>query len=193
MEGQNRTFPETLEPARNVTWCNLTGSGKIPSPVRNLRGMIRGKGRSRMIDLNNLAPRPEKPSYEALSRQLLNAAIDLNRIARGEISESPTVAAVLANLGLRDHQVRTADDLRQAVDPQTIDIYSRVVSQLSAEPTRSINDLAMYIQQYTEFGSNLAEGSHEQLSAMKDFFLALHRELLAENYNRLNESLPDRV
>jgi|GEM_PF-4211988 len=146
-----------------------------------------------MIDLNNLAPRPEKPSYEALSRQLLNAAIDLNRIARGEISESPTVAAVLANLGLRDHQVRTADDLRQAVDPQTIDIYSRVVSQLSAEPTRSINDLAMYIQQYTEFGSNLAEGSHEQLSAMKDFFLALHRELLAENYNRLNESLPDRV
>jgi hypothetical protein len=151
------------------------------------------RGSINMIDLNNLAPMPEKPSKEALSVQLLDAAIDLNRIARGEISESPAVVAVLANLGLHDHQVRTGDDLRQAVDPQTIDIYSRVISQLVTEPTRSVNDLAMYIQKYSELGSNLGKRSGEQLSAMKDFFLALHRELLAEGYNRLNESVPDRV
>jgi len=58
-----------------------------------------------MIDLSKLAPVAEKPSYEELSVQLLDAAIELDRIARGEISESTTVGAVLANLGIRDHVV----------------------------------------------------------------------------------------
>lgn len=144
-----------------------------------------------MIDQNNLTPAQHKPSYEELSVQLIDAAIELNRFERGEISQCNTVATALLNLGLRDRQFVTGDDLRKVVDPKTIDIYSRVVSQLTRESTRNINDLAAHVQKYSTF--NGSQSSPDERAAMKAFFLALHRELLAENYSRLTEDVPDRV
>lgn len=144
-----------------------------------------------MIDLTNLSPVPEKPSYEQLSVQLLDAAIELSQIERGEISAGPTIGTVLSNLGLRDHTLATGDDLRKAVDPRTIDIYGRVVSQLTSHSTRNIHDLAAHIKQFSTFDA--FHHTPDQLAAMRTFFLALHRELLAENYNRLDDDAPDRV
>ena len=146
-----------------------------------------------MIDLTNLEPSPEPPSYEQLSVQLLDAAIELTRIEHGEIGKTVAVAAVLSNLGLRNHQVASGDALRKAIDPKTIDIYGRVVSQLTAGTTRNIDDLAAHIKKYSSFSGDISQSSHDELLHMKQFFLALHRELLAENYNRLEESIPDRI
>jgi hypothetical protein len=142
-----------------------------------------------MIDLNSLSPVPPKPSYEELSVQLLDAAIDLNRIERGEISESAKVGIVLSNLGLGDHLPATGEDLCKVVDPKTIDIYSRVVSQLTTEATRNINDLAAHIQKYVAPASS--HNCPKNVVAMKEFFIALHRELLAESNTRLEEDAPE--
>ncbi len=144
-----------------------------------------------MIDLTNLTPAPRKMSYEGLSVQLLDAAIELNRLERGEISKCETVAAVLLNLGLRDSQFATGDDLRKVVDPKTIDIYSRVVPKLTTEKTDTINELAAHVRKYSIFKDS--ESSSKEVAAIKAFFLALHREILAENYGRLDEEYTDRM
>lgn len=140
------------------------------------------------IDLEKLVPGAGKPSYEELSVSLLDAAIELNRLERGEISSASTVSAVLTNLGLRDHQLASGDDLRQAVDPKTIDIYNRAVSQLTSKLALSINDLAEFIRKYSAYGERVDQRPKGELAEMRSFFLALHRELVEENYNRLEHA-----
>ena len=121
------------------------------------------------------------PSHEDLT-VLLDAAIEIDGFARGNQIDPSVFSSLAERLGF-DRDITNADALSRLVDSRGIDIYNRTLQELSAKQANTIDELAHEIQRYVHaFRREPNALSVEELTAIKDFCLALHREILAESY-----------
>ncbi len=129
------------------------------------------------------------PTFEELSVQSLDAAIDLDRLQRGEAVDPGAIQSLAMNLGFRPNSAWSDDILKSHTDPRTVDLYSRAVTHLTNARVSTVAELAAKIQQVANaFTKEIAAADPADLRKMRDFCLALHRELLAEAYGRHAES-----
>ena len=129
-----------------------------------------------------------KPSFEELSVQSLDAAIDLDRLQRGENIDAQTINSLANSLGFREEHSWTADAFKRYTNPKTMDIYSRTVANLTKIQPSTIGELVAKIREIAEvFAKDVKAVDADDLQRMRDFCLALHRELLAETYDRHSE------
>ncbi len=125
------------------------------------------------------------PSFEELSVQSLDAAIDLDRLRRGEDVDGGAINNLAMNLGFRGNPPWSADGFKRYTDPKTLDIYSRAVTHLTKVRLSTIGELAAKIREIADaFTKDIKAVNPDDLQKMRDFCLALHRELLAETYDR---------
>lgn len=141
-----------------------------------------------MVDLEGLNADARHPSYEELSQLTLDAAIELDRRQRGETVDQQVIDSLIEYLGLRSETMETGEALRCMVDPRTVDVYNRALHHLTRAKISTIDELADKIGSYLEaFSENLDTAKPESISAMRDFCLAIHRELLAETFDRYSD------
>ena len=141
-----------------------------------------------MVNLEGLSADGRHPSYEELSQLSLDAAIELDRRQRGVPVDEGIIESLIENLGLRTNCIGTGEALRSMVDPRTVDVYSRAVNHLTQSNIGTLDDLANKIRVYLDaFSQDLNTANPESITAMRDFCLAIHRELLTETYDQHNE------
>jgi hypothetical protein len=148
-----------------------------------------------MVELIDLDAPSRLPSYEELSVLSLDAAIELDQIRRGDsdiphLGEASTATGrLIDNLGFRSKSLGTVEAFQRLADPRTVDIYNRAVFHLTKIHTNTMEELASAVQKYiVTFVQNAGPRNSADLAQMRDFCLALHRELLAETYSRFGES-----
>lgn len=144
-----------------------------------------------MLDLQGLDMQQDRPSYEELSVLSLDAAIELDQLQRGEPSDTEVIRSLVYKLGLNP-LVGSVDALSRLVDPKTVDIYNRTISRLADNPLNTLDQLAERVRSYSEvFARDIGSADRADVEAMRDFCLALHRELLSDNYNKTAETMAD--
>lgn len=142
-----------------------------------------------MVNLENLSPQAPAPSLEELSVLSLDAAIELDQLRSGRGIRKEVIDSLIARIGLHADGAGTVDALQRLIDPATVDIYNRAVSHLTNVTANTIDELATEIRKYVEkFNRDITLVGPEDLLTMRNFCLALHRELLAETYDRHNYS-----
>ena len=130
------------------------------------------------------------PSFEELSVLSLDAAIDLDRLQRGEAVDPGAIQNLATNLGFRANSAWSDDILKSHTDPRTVDLYSRAVMHLTNARISTVTELATKIRQVADaFTRDIGIADPADLRKMRDFCLALHSELLAETYDRHAESV----
>ena len=133
------------------------------------------------------------PSYEELAVQSLDAAIEIDRLQRGETINRAVIDSLADNLGLR-RDINTGDALSRLVDPRTVDIYNRTVFHLTKIHANTVDELAAQIRKYADsFKRGVTAIAGDDLSSLREFCIALHRELLSETYDRRIDSSAERV
>jgi len=132
-------------------------------------------------------------SFEELSVQSLDAAIELGRLQHGHDVEVGAIHSLAKNLGFDETTTWSADTIKRFVDPKTVDIYSRAVTHLGDAPPSTITELAAKIREIASaFSRDVKVITGDDLKRMRDFCLALHRELLVESNERQAENSPER-
>ena len=141
-----------------------------------------------MVNLEGFNADGRHPSYEELSQLTLDAAIELDRRQRGEKVDQEVIETLIENLGLRNETMESGEALRCMVDPRTVDVYNRALCHLTRTEISTIDELANKISSYIDaFKEDINSAEPKSIAAMRDFCLAIHRELLAETYERHNE------
>lgn len=128
-------------------------------------------------------------SPEELANKSIEAAIALDRMIRGESDESAPIKSLIdAVISLPAEEI-DGQRLMRVADARTIDVFSRAVSSMPNQHPKTVDDLAGQIAIYWgafETLSSVDDGGRlqgPQLSEIKSFCLALHREAMAELYD----------
>ena len=129
-------------------------------------------------------------SFEELSVQSLDAAIELDRLQHGQAVDVAAVNSLAKNLGFQDVNAWPAEAFRRFMDT---DIYYRAMTRLNEVPPSTVTELAAKLREIADtFTRDVKVVTGDDLKKMRDFCLALHRELLAETYDRHVENMPER-
>ncbi|MGH7008506.1 MAG: hypothetical protein ACRED7_08890 [Stellaceae bacterium] len=145
-----------------------------------------------MVNLEHLSPQAPAPTLEKLAVLSLDAAIELDQLRSGRKFRKEAIDALIERIGLRADGAGSEHILQSLIDPATVNIYSRAVTQLTNVPASTINELAREVSKYVEkFNRDINSIGSDEIVTMRDFCLALHHELLAEIYDRHSEILGD--
>jgi hypothetical protein len=120
-------------------------------------------------------------SVEGLSLLALDAALDLDRLIAGTATDVRSIDALLSLLGSSDSTLVTGGP-RQLANPKTLDALNRAFRDTNV-PVKTTDDIKARMSEYMEtFSENRQAGDISALQLLKRFCIALHNELLADNY-----------
>jgi hypothetical protein len=120
-------------------------------------------------------------SLEGLSLLALDAAMDLDRLITGTSTEVQSIDALFSLLGLGD-SARVAGSPRQLANPKTLDALGRAFRDTNVA-VKTTDDIKARMSEYMKtFAENRQAEDVTALVLLKRFCIALHNELLADNY-----------
>jgi hypothetical protein len=124
----------------------------------------------------------QNSSLAGLSLLALEAAMDLDRLIDGTSNELRSVDAFF---GLLDHSgdsALVAGSPRQLANPKTLDALNRAFRDTNVSVKTTDDIRALMLEYMKTFTQNRKAGNVNALQLLKRFFIALHNELLADNY-----------
>jgi hypothetical protein len=125
-------------------------------------------------------PRQNSP-LEGLSLLALEAAMDLDRLIDGTSTELRSIDALFSLLGSGD-SARVPGGPRQLANPKTLDALNRAFRDTNVS-VKTTDDIKARMSEYMKtFAQNRQAGDVSALQLLKRFCIALHNELLADNY-----------
>jgi hypothetical protein len=120
-------------------------------------------------------------SVEGLSLLALDAAMDLDRLINGASTEVQSIDALFSLLGSGDSAL-VAGGPRQLANPKTLDALNRAFRHTNVS-VKTTDDINARMSEYMKtFAENRQAGNVTALELLKRFCIALHNELLADNY-----------
>jgi len=121
-------------------------------------------------------------SLEGLSLLALEAAMDLDRLINGKSTESRSIDAFFSLLDHSGDSTLVAGGPRQLANPKTLDALNRAFRDTNVS-VKTTDDIKARMSEYMKtFAQNRKAGDVSALQLLKRFCIALHNELLADNY-----------
>jgi hypothetical protein len=125
----------------------------------------------------------QNSSLEGLSLLALEAAMDLDRFIDGTSAELQSIDALFSLLGQSGDNARVAGGSpRQLANPKTLDALNRAFRDTDVS-VKTTDDIKARMSEYMKaFAQNRQARDVNALRLLKRFCIALHNELLADNY-----------
>jgi hypothetical protein len=118
-------------------------------------------------------------SNEGLTELALNSAIALDKQLRDQPHDAATVAEFFGVLGHIVNSSTNYPEARLVSDPRKVGVVSRAVRQIDKVST--VEELIAKIKQMSDAYKN-SPVSSDSIARIRDFCIALHKELLAGAY-----------
>lgn len=114
-----------------------------------------------------------------LGELALDTALEIERLIAGLQSETTNIVNFISVISSSLTPRPNTGGLQHLVDPTVVPLYSRAASTVSSHSLSTVQELLSWISQFNE--------PKGRLEAFRDFCLAIHRELIAEEVFDQNE------
>jgi hypothetical protein len=130
----------------------------------------------------NITNPAQNLSVERLSLLALEAAMELDRLIVGASTELRSVDTLFSLLDHSGDDPFVSGGPRQLANPKTLDALNRAFHGTNVS-VKTTDDIRARMSEYMQtLAQNRQAGDAEALRPLKLFCIALHNELLADNY-----------